>query len=196
MGLKISVSKTCWSIKVNIIRLASSYLGDSGGILKLIGGIGLLPLCGRGPWANKNGVNQAPNGSRPMPPISPRMPPEAPKYEPAGLIMLIFVDQNGFDTKTLRPNASNRGGGKVCNRSARECSHEGPMLSPSTDGSNNWKPWVSENGKNQACKLPLVSTSCPIGGWRTWATEHDENQACKLLGVSSGSSAASASCPI
>ena len=46
------------------------------------------------------------NGKRPMTPMSPSMPPEAPRYELASLVMLIFVDQDGFETETLRPRAS------------------------------------------------------------------------------------------
>ena len=45
-----------------------------------------------------------------MPPMSLRMPAEAPRYELANLLMLIFIDQNCFETETLRPKASNHGG--------------------------------------------------------------------------------------
>ena len=46
LGLKVSVSKQFGSIKINILRFASSYLRSSGCILGFIGGIGLLPFRG------------------------------------------------------------------------------------------------------------------------------------------------------
>ena len=53
------------------------------------------------------------SGRMPMPPISPRMPPEPPIYELANVIILIFIDQDGFETETLRPKAfKHRGGGQ------------------------------------------------------------------------------------
>ena len=59
LGVNVLISKPFRSIKINISRLASSYIGASGGFLGLVDSIGLLPFCSWKPWARVNDANQA-----------------------------------------------------------------------------------------------------------------------------------------
>ena len=58
-----------------------------------------------------------------MPPISKRIAPEVSRHELE--IKLVFIDQNGFETETLRPKASNYMGG--AGGHATEQSEDAPM---------------------------------------------------------------------
>ena len=131
--------------------------------------------------------------------MSPRMPPEAPRYELASLIMLILVYQNGFETETLRPKASNHmGGRRGCKPMSPSMPQSGSEVPPSTDVSTSWGegPWVDEHDEKSGMQAPSCIGRLSPGGWRPRVDELDENQACKFMGASSGSSAASTSCPI
>ena len=72
--LKVSVNKS-GSIKIHTIRFAFSYLGASGGVLGLPGGIGLLPLCRWKPWAVENDASSwgHPRAHRPYRPPASRV---------------------------------------------------------------------------------------------------------------------------
>ena len=58
LGLNVSISKSC-DVKINTLRLVSSYIGASVGILGHIGCIGALPFCAWRPRADEDDAKQA-----------------------------------------------------------------------------------------------------------------------------------------